>query len=129
MESKENKIGHFDCACHDRDHMIKVSHFNWGPGDEHNIQEIDFNFVIHHTCWEANKNGYTTESRIQEKARDFLNFFRRIWWRIRKSAEILTTGSIKLEGNWSATEESFAGLRKWMNKTAKIIKQENGRVL
>jgi len=125
---KENKIGHFECACHDRDHMIRVSHYNWGPDDKYN-HEIDFNFVVYKNCWEANENYYGDDNIVKEKLLDFTNFFRRIRWRISKAWEILLTGSLRFESDWSATPEGFEGLRKWMNKTTKLIKQEDGRIV
>ncbi len=128
MSEKENKIGHFECACRERDHLIRVSHFNWGPQDKYS-HDVDFNFVVHKNCWEANHDYYGDHYWLREKLLDFINFFRRIGWRISKAWEILLTGSLRFEHDWVATDEGFEGLRKWMNKTAKIIKQENGKIV
>jgi len=127
-EIKENELGNFECACRDRDHVIRVFHFNWGPEDKYN-HEVDFNFIVYKSCWEANHDYYGNDNWLKEKWLDFTNFFRRIAWRFSKAWEILLTGSLRFENDWSATNESFEGLRKWMNKTAKIMKQENGKLL
>ena len=119
-------IGHFECICHDRDHMIKAYHWHWI--DDKDIHEIDFDFVINYGDWEANKDCYTDISWIKEHIYDAFNFFRRINCRIKIALRILVIGHIPYNGEWIANERSFDEMRKWINQTNEIIKKQNGRL-
>ena len=126
-EQEENKIGYFECACHDRDHLIIANHWHWE--DDKDIHEIDFEFVIKYGDWEANKDCYTDISWIREHVLDVFNFFRRIKWRIKTALRILVIGHITYHGEWMADENNFSEMRKWINQTHKIIKKQNGRLI
>jgi|APSaa5957512535_1039671.scaffolds.fasta_scaffold01668_27 hypothetical protein len=127
---RENTLGSFECACHERDHVIKAHHWNWGSeGHNKKIHEVDFTFIMYTSCWEANEDYYGKDNWVKEKWLDFTNFFRRIKWRINKASKLLFTGSMRFEGDWMATEEGFEDLRKWMNKTAKLLKKDNGKII
>lgn len=125
MDIEENKLGSFECACRERDHVIRASHWVW----DKNIHEVDLNFVVHKNCWEANEDYYGDDNILKEKWLDFTNFFRRIKWRISKALEILLTGSLRFESDWLATKEGLDGLVKWLSLTKSIIKKQDGRLL
>lgn len=52
-----------------------------------------------------------------------------MWWRIKVATKVLFIGHIEYEGSWMADQRGFDGLRKWMNKIDKLIKQNNGKII
>jgi len=112
----ETKISSFECACHDRGHVIRASHWDWKHKD-HIDHEVDFNFMCYYGDYRATRDW------------SVFSIPKRLWWRVKNALKLLFIGYIEVEDNWQATPEGFNGLRKWMNKTSKAIKDQGGELI
>jgi hypothetical protein len=127
---KENKTSRIECACNDRNHTIVAHHWVDIISDNNKeiYHEVDFDFVLLYGDWKANKDYYGDDNIVKETWLDFTNIFRRIWWRVKMSVKLLSTGNVRIEDDWMASQEGFDKLRKWMNQTDKLIKRAGGKI-
>lgn len=80
----------FECDCYDKDDMIRAEYSEWiwthKDGTSSNDRDLDITF----TTKLADYNQTSFDG--------FIGWFKRMWWRIRKSLLILFTGEITTEG-------------------------------
>ena len=83
-------IEFFECDCYDKGDLIRAEYSEWiwknKDGTSHRDRDLDITFTTkladyHQTSFDG-----------------FIGWFKRMWWRIRKSSLILFTGEVTTEG-------------------------------
>lgn len=114
---KSVKSKSFQCDCHGRDHIIVGDYFIWKKTDtnEYIDDEILLSFKMTYGDWIA--EYHSSENYYCNK---FVNWVRRIGWRLKIAIIILFKGYIELEDSWiplrnNSSDNEFYGIDELQN--------------
>lgn len=96
VDDKNVKSESFQCDCHDRGHIIVADYSIWTfqHNDKHFDDEINLSFKVKYGDW------YATSGIPENLWKRFIDWKRRMMWRIKNAFRILFIGWIEIEDGW-----------------------------